>query len=187
MCGVSVRFAAAWLFLLGLGFSGPAGAEPPPLVVVIESADPRAVDADVVRATIAAALDVEVVSLAHPHAERAKAILTVGIPRGGKLVSVRFDSGPMFRRVTSVVTPLQADARGLWLVRPLVSFLRRSAIEAAGTPRASSEVLDPWRGQEFFFPTTRLYIPEVLDPFEEASSGRRILPVEVLDPWSRFD
>lgn len=187
MCGVTVRWAAFGALLLALVVAERAAAEPPPLVVVIESADSRALDADAIRASIAAALDLDIIPLAHPEAERARAFLTVAIPRPGKLVSVRFDSGPLFRRVTTLVTPLRSDARGLWLVRPLVAFLRRAAAEAAGVPRASSEVLDPWRGQEFFFPTSRLYIPEVLDPFEESTAGRRVLPVEVLDPWARFD
>jgi len=169
---------------------------PPPIVVVVESQDPR-IDAAQIRAGLTRALHIPMVSVSDRRARRARGALSFSIERGGRRAHVYFmptENGDVAVSLVVDAGP-GADRAGRWLVEHGVAAIRTS-IQRTMAMTIGDDVIDPWVSERlpaltaYTGPSSFMLPSEVIDPFADRpppppspEASPYELGADVLDPW----
>lgn len=161
-----------------------------PVVVGVEVSGGEA-DAAAIRGRLSEALRVPMLSPFEPGGAAARGTLTIGMDyeRGTARVQYRTSDGMLVW--STVETPAEADAEGLWVVDRAAALVREAERRLEPMRLTSClEVIDPWRHQgRVRFDSSFFQLPsEVLNPFDGPGLDARQmadyrLPPEVIDPW----
>ena len=165
-----------------------------PIILVLESEDPR-VQAPTVRRALSEA-GLPAISLLDARARHARGTMTVAVARDGHTAQVHFSPRHAPAWAVFLRAGRRADRRGRWMVPALVTLVQSRRAQDPLRFAVSSEVLDPWQSTRRVDPTVvqvhRVPNVEVIDPWrhEPRTLVAQVNPrtyrmsAEVLDPWT---